>query len=192
MQPEPAPATPWPHAPPHLLGARGAYFVTCGTYLKQHHFRSSERLDWLHHTLLGEAQHFGWRLRAWAVFSNHYHLVAHPPEDAEDATSLRSFLATFHEKTAKWANKLDATPGRKVWHNYRDTHLNFQASYFARLNYTHQNAVKHGLVAVARDYPWCSAAWFERSAPPTQVRTVYSFKTDRVNVEDDYDLHPPP
>ena len=50
----------------------------------------------------------------------------------------------------------------------------------------HQNAVKHGLVRVANQYPWCSAAWFERVASPAQVKTIYSFKTDQVKVEDDF------
>jgi len=50
----------------------------------------------------------------------------------------------------------------------------------------HRNPVKHGLVKVANQYPWCSAAWFERTASPAQVKTIYSFKTDKVNVYDDY------
>jgi putative transposase len=74
-----------------------------------------------------------------------------------DASSLRVLLSLLHEKTAKWANRLDRAPGRKVWFNYRETRLTYQKSYLARLNYTHQNAVKHGLVAAAHLYPWCSA-----------------------------------
>ena len=50
------------------------------------------------------------------------------------------------------------------------------------MNYTHQNAVKHGLVPVANRYPWCSAAWFERTANAAQVKTLYSFKVDRLQV----------
>jgi putative transposase len=50
----------------------------------------------------------------------------------------------------------------------------------------HRNPVKHGLVPVANQYPWCSAAWFERTASPAQVKTIYNFKTDRLNVEDDF------
>ena len=63
----------------------------------------------------------------------------------------------------------------------------YEKSYLARLNYVHQNPVKHGLVGVANQYPWCSAAWFERTASAAQVRTIYSFKTDQVSVTDDYD-----
>ena len=71
----------------------------------------------------------------------------------ENAESLPRMLGLLHEKTAKWINELDKTPGRQVWHNFRETRLTYEKSYLARLNYTHQNAVKHKLVAVANQYP---------------------------------------
>jgi putative transposase len=142
----------------------------------------------LHRGLLTVAQDFCWQLGAWAVFSNHYHFVAHsPPEGAEN---LSLMLGKLHEKLAKWVNKLDATKGRQVWFNFRETRLTYEKSYLARLNYTHRNAVKHKLVPVANQYPWCSAAWFERTATPAQVKTIYSFKTDRAQIYDEYDTAP--
>ena len=96
-------------------------------------------------------------------------------------------LGTLHEKTAKWVDRLDGAPGRQVWHNFRDTRLTYEKSYFARLNYTHQNAVKHGLVHAAGLYPWCSAAWFEQTATSAQIKTIYGFKTDTINVCDEYE-----
>ena len=97
----PAPRTPWPHAPTHQLSERGTYFVTGSTYLKQHYFREPERLRVLHRGLLTVAEKFQWNMEAWAVFSNHYHFVAHSPETEEDASSLSSMLGHLHEKTAK-------------------------------------------------------------------------------------------
>ena len=179
--------TPWPHAPVHRLSKGGVYFLTAGTYLRHHHFRDRNRLDVLHRGLLVVCHEFGWQLEAWAAFSNHYHFVAHAPAKAADATSLSRMIGLLHERTARWINHLDQAPGRKVWHNYRETRLTFQRSYLARLNYTHQNAVKHGLATIANQYPWCSAAWFERSSPASVVRSIYSFKTDRLIVPGDCD-----
>ncbi len=85
---------------------------------------------------------------------------------------------------------MDQVPGRQVWHNFWETRLTFEKSYFARLNYTHHNAVKHGLVRVANQYPWCSAGWFERTATPVEVKTIYGFKTDRLQVGDDFQVAP--
>ena len=181
------PKTPWPHAPTHALSERGTYFVTAATYEKEHHFRGAQRLRVLHRGLLKVAQQFGWRLEAWAVFSNHYHFVAHSPADATDASSLSGMLSMLHVKTSGWLNKLDSTPKRQVWFNFRETRLTHQTSYLARLNYVHKNPVKHGLVLVANQYPWCSAAWFERTAPVAMVKSIYRFKMDRISVEDEFE-----
>ena len=176
----------WPHAPTHQLAQAGTYFVTAGTYLKAHHFRTPTRLDVLHRGLLAVARDFSWCLEAWSVFSNHYHFVARSPDDSEHASTLSQMLTVLHRRTAIWLNRLDKAPGRKVWHNFWDTKLTYQKSYFARLNYVHQNAVKHGLVPVANQYRWCPAAWVERTASPATVQSIYRFKTDGLSVRDDF------
>ena len=162
--------------------------VTAATYQKALHFHTPERLTVLERGLLNLAAETGWRLEAWAVFANHYHFVAHSPAADSDAGTLRPMLSLLHEKIAKWINRLDAAPGRKVWHNFRETKLTYEKSYLARLAYVHGNAVHHGLVPVANQYRWCSAAWFERTATPAQVKTIYAIKTDRLNVPDDFEV----
>ena len=173
----------WPHAPTHRLTETGIYMVTAGTYRKQPLFRDAPRLRMLHDALLTVAANHGWRLEAWAVFQNHYHFVA---AASVDASTLALFIRELHSRTAVALNRHDAMPRRRVWHNYWDTQLTHETSYLARLNYVHQNPVKHGIVPVAADYPWCSAAWFERTATPAQVKTIYAFKTDRIRVQDDF------
>lgn len=180
----------WPHAPLHQLSESGTYFVTVGTYHKEHHFRGTARLRVLHRGLLTVAHDFGWQFEAWVVFSNHYHFVAHSPANEVGAQSLSRMLGLLHEKTAKWINRLDHTPGRQVWHNFRETRLTYEKSYLARLNYVHQNPVKHGLVPVANQYPWCSASWFERTVRPAQIKTIYGFKVDQLRTYDEYEVAP--
>jgi putative transposase len=97
-----------------------------------------------------------------------------------------AFLHRLHGVSSHDLNELDGLQGRQVWFNFRDTKLTHQYSYLARLNYVHQNPVKHNLVPVANQYRWCSAAWFERVASPAQVKTIYAFKIDRVSVYDDF------
>jgi putative transposase len=173
----------WPHAPVHRLDEHGIYFITAGTLHKKHLFDTPAKRDLLERMLLSLSKVLGWQLEAWAVFSNHYHFVA---RGQPDSTPMREFLRELHSRSAIDLNRLDAMERRTVWYNFRDTRLTYQYSYLARLNYVHQNAVKHGMVRVANQYPWCSAAWFERVASPAQVKTVYSFKTDQVKVEDDF------
>ena len=177
----------WPHAPTHRLAEAGTYIVTAGTYNKQPFFSGEGRLKALHGGLLKYARKYSWQLEAWAVFPNHYHFIAHSPSGAGDGgESLSRFLADFHRSASAWINRLDKKSGRKVWHNFWETQLTFEQSYFSRLNYVHQNAVHRGIVPTADQYQWCSAKWFERTATAAQVKTVYSFKTDKLKVLDDF------
>jgi REP-associated tyrosine transposase len=173
----------WPHGPAHWLFEPGLYIVTAGTYRKLPHLNSPARLDFLHNCLFQYASEFGWDLRAWAVLANHYHFVAASPKDP---TTLRKFLSKLHMKTAKQLNLWDNKPGRKVWFQFWDSHITYESSYLARLNYVHQNPMRHGIVPFADNYKWCSARWFAQNAPPAFVKTVRSFKFDQVNVPDDF------
>ena len=175
----------WPHAPVHRLDSAGIYMVTGATLYKQPFFNSPERLDILENNLLSRSKRYEWYLQAWAVFNNHYHFVARGHEDAVD---LGLFLKHLRADTARDLNGLEHTPGREIWYNFWDTKLTYEKSYLARLNYVHQNAVKHGSVSVANQYPWCSAGWFERTARRAQVKTIYGFKIDKLKVLDDYEV----
>jgi putative transposase len=175
----------WPHAPVHRLDAAGAYIVTAGTYQKAHLFRGRDRLSMLQDQLLAITGEHGWKLQAWAIFSNHYHFVTLSPGGT---ASLRWLVQQFHSLTARKLNRLDGVEGRKIWYEYWDTHLTYERSYLARLHYVHQNPVRHGLVQVATAYPWCSAGWFEQAASPAFLNTVASFKIDRVSVPDEFEV----
>ena len=173
----------WPHAPVHRLDSDGIYIVTAATLHKKHLFADACRLISLQHLLLSLAKQYQWRLEAWAVFTNHYHFVARSNNDSK---SLKRLLKHLHADSARELNRVDDRIGRRVWFNFWDTKLTYERSYLARLNYVHQNPVKHGLVVKANQYRWCSAAWFERVTPPAMVKTIYGFKTDKLNIHDDF------
>ncbi len=180
----PPQAKDWPHAPLHRLSEQGTYIVTASTSNKEHFFRGEQRLTFLETELLRLAKRYSIQLEAWAVFSNHYHLIAH---SGPEKNQLAKFLSHLHTQTAVEVNRLDGATGRGVWFNFWDTRLTFEKSYLARLSYVHQNPVKHGLVRRATEYRWCSATWFESAASRTQVKTIYSFKIDQVKVDDEYE-----
>ena len=173
----------WHHGPMHAFSEAGIYMVTAGTYGKEHFFSGSNKLDLLSDALKACASEFGWEFRAWAVFTNHYHFVAESPGNA---ASLTRMLNKLHMTTAKAVNLNDGCKGRKVWHQFWDVRIDFQRSYFARLNYVLNNPVKHRLVSKAADYPWCSARWFEANARPSLVRTVQMFSTEDLKIDDDF------
>ena len=174
---------PCPHAPIHRLSSNGIYMVTGATLQKRLIFSTPEKLTSLENDVLTLAKLYCWQLEAWAVFMNHYHLIA---RGELNAARLDTYLKHLHSKGAIDVNQEDSALGRQVWYNFWETKLTYERSYLARLNYVHQNAVKHGLVRAASQYEWCSAAWFERTASCAAVKTIYSFKTDKLNIRDDY------
>jgi putative transposase len=119
------------------------------------------------------------------ALSNHYHFIG---QSSEDSSTLRKFITHLHALSARLLNQRQNIEGRKVWHQFWDSRITFENSYCARLNYVMNNPVKHGLVDRACDYPWCSASWFEQNAPKSRYKTIASFKTDSVNVVDDFEL----
>ena len=173
----------WPHSPIHIVHEPGTYMVTGATYNKQLFFNSEERLQFLHDTLLDKAAELGWQLQAWAVFPNHYHFIAISPDCPR---TLPAFIKKLHGATSKYVNAEDNVTGRKVWFQYWDIRITYQASYYARLNYVHNNPVHHGLVDNALKYKWCSASWFEKTSDVSFHKTVSGFKTDRIKVRDDF------
>jgi len=174
----------WPHSPIHRVSEAGMYMVTAGTYQKAPLFQSTASLSLLTTLLLELAGHHGWKLQAWAVFSNHYHFIG----ESEKPQGLRNFIRELHSRSAAEINREAGLAGRRVWYQYWDSQLTFQRSYLARLNYVHQNPVRHGLVRLATEYVWCSAAWFKRSADRAFFRTVASFPMDKLDVPDKFDV----
>lgn len=173
----------WPHAPVHKLGQRGVYMVTCGTYRKEHLLATPERKSRYMDIFFALAQDYGWELKAWAIMSNHYHFIAQSPENP---ASLKDFILHLHSFSATEFNREDNSPERKVWYQFWDKLITFDKSYYARLNYVNRNPVHHKLVEDAEDYFWCSAAWFRSNADKTFIKTVESFKTDKLNVYDEF------
>jgi putative transposase len=175
--------TKWHHSPAHLFLPNAFCFITGATLNKMHFFRPDDRLDLLQQSLFDAMTHYSWEPEAWAIFSNHYHLIAKAPNNPK---SLVPMLKRVHSQTARELNKLDATPGRQVWFQYRDKCLSYEKSYCSRLNYVMQNPVRHGLVGNAEMYPWCSAAWFRANAEPGFFRKIRTFAFDKLEIDDDF------
>ncbi len=157
--------------------------ITGATLYRQHLFDTEKKLAGFCERTLQLAGNYPLTLQAWAFFSNHYHLIA---GFENTQVSHRDFIRHLHRDLAIELNSVDDTPNRRVMYQFWDTQLTFEKSWLARLNYVHHNAVHHGITPVAADYPWCSARWFETNGRDAFVESVYSFKTNRLNVPDDF------
>jgi len=171
----------WSHSPLHVFLPNTLYIVTAATLYKQSIFTTYAKLDLLQRTLFEVMLATRWELQAWAIFTNHYHFIARSPEDG---MPLKGMIQRLHSLSSHRVNEVDGAAGRRVWFEYWDTCLTYEKSYYARLNYVHNNPVKHRLVPVAEQYPFCSAGWFKANAREDFYQKVVSSPYDRVNVPD--------
>ena len=175
----------WPHAPPHRIFEPGTFMVTGATWQKKLVFQSPCLLCFLQDCLLNTLHEYGCAVQAWAVFPNHYHVVFKTENNVE---KVRQAISQIHSLTAAEANRIDGCPGRQVWFQFWDSAITIRSSYFARLRYVHENAVHHGLVRNAVDYPWCSAGWLEQRADPAFRKLLATFGLDRIKVYDEFEV----
>jgi putative transposase len=171
------------HTPPHWFVPNAIYMVTGATLYKKTFLNSDTKRKHFCETLFARASTLGWTLEAWSVLANHYHFMARAPENAH---SLKLLIQGLHSISAKFINVSDGTPGRRVWYNYWDACISHETSYWARLNYVHQNPVKHGIVANAEDYSYCSYRWFIECAEPKLKDKILNQPVDRINLDDDF------
>ena len=97
-------------------------------------------------------------------------------------------LTRLYVDSAVAINRRDDAKGRQVWYQFRDSQLTYERSWLARLKYTHENAVHHGIVANAMNYRWCSASWFANTARTSLVQTVHRLKLERISIYDDFEV----
>jgi putative transposase len=142
------------NAPPHLVRAGAIYMVTAHIYgLEPVLTTSIRKRDWIA-AFLRSTFIYHWRIHAWVVLDDHYHVIVQAPE--RTAASLPKLVSSYHNFTARKWNKEDASPGRRVWWNYRDTCVRSEREFRNRLFYLQRNPVKHRLVSQASLYPFNS------------------------------------
>ena len=173
----------WLHSPPHIFVPNALYMVTGGTLHKIPIFSGNERLNMVQSVLIDTAEQLGWEIQAWALLPNHYHIIAFATESSEP---LPGFIRRFHSITARKVNQMDKKTGRKVWFQYWDKLITYEKSYLARMNYVHNNPVKHGFADDPLMYPFCSASFFARKADPAFYRRVIAFPYNKLRIKDDF------
>jgi putative transposase len=131
---------------------KGTYFITSATYMKQSLFES-ERMAGFFLQVLENYRHQKKFLRhEFVLMPDHFHLLLTPTETLEKAVQLIKGGFSFRAKK-------ELGFGGEIWeHSFHDRRVRDELEYEGFREYIHQNPVKRGLAAVAREYPFSSAA----------------------------------
>lgn len=163
---------PW-RSPPHLFRPNACYFVTSKTLHGEPlitYSRKQEVID----ALQFACEKRGWSVIAWVVLSNHYHCLLQSPDEAGELSAL---FHSIHRFTSNKWNREDDRLGRHVWYRYWDSCIDRERSFWARVNYIHDNPVKHGLVAHPAQYPFSSYHRWSGETDITQLEGAYPWDT---------------
>ncbi len=143
------------HAPPHQQCDTQTYLLTGACFEHAANLHSETRRREFEGKLLSRLEEVeNTQIFAWCVLPNHYHVVVQG-----DLAVMGQKLHRLHNGTSTQWNREDQTPGRCVWYRFFDRNLRTERLFHVALNYVHTNAVKHGYVRRAEDWPTCSARW---------------------------------
>ena len=145
-----------PHQPPHPVRGQKLYLLTAACYEHVHHLRAPERRQAVLDLLFEQFIQHGMAIHAWAIATNHYHVLVHVAE----FETLGDVFRRVHGRMSYIWNEEEDARGRKVWYRYSDRAMRSEGHYYTTLNYIHYNPVKHGLVASPYDWPWSSVHWY--------------------------------
>ncbi len=172
------------HNPPHLFRENCKYFITASTYEKRAFLKSNEAKQILLHYIFKSVERFGWKLEDWSILSNHYHLMLESPGNPE---TLGKVINNIHKYSAIKINKIVNKKGsEKIWYNYWDKCLDFERSYFTRLNYIWYNPVKHGYVSEPQEWEYGSfrQRFVKEKEYLSTIKKDYPF--DKLQIDDDF------
>lgn len=147
------------HHPPHLYFDHTYYFLTARTYQGQKVFFCDERKQLLLISLKAEVQRYDYKLMAWVILENHYHLLFRTFK----SDYLSKIINQVHGSVSYQLNKIDNTPGRKIFQNYWDRSMRDEKDFWSHFNYIHHNPVKHGYAISMENYKFSSYDyWLKR------------------------------
>lgn len=138
--------------PPHIFIDETHYFLTARTYKKQNVFDAEHKKAILLNSLKAEFQKCGFKLFAWVILNNHYHIEF----KVKRAIDLSKIMNTVHGRVSFFINKLDGSRGRKVFQNYWDHGIRDEIDFWKHFNYIHHNPIKHNYAERPEDYKFSS------------------------------------
>ena len=156
-----------------------ARLLTCGTFHRAPIFTMAWAADLFAEHLAHARDAMDFRLIAWVVMPDHFHLLIVPNVEACSAADVlraikepvaRGVLARLREMDHPLVTRLaDASGTARLWQRGggHDRNITNRNSAIEAARYIHANPVRKELCSRPEDWVWSSARWYagERSGP---------------------------
>jgi REP element-mobilizing transposase RayT len=176
-------------ARPLRLDVPGAlHHVTSRGNERRRIFRSNRDREAFLQFLAEAVKRFGWRVTAWVLMTNHFHLVIETPE-----ANLSRGMQWLNGTYADWFNRRHDRSGHLFQGRFKSFIIETETYSAEVLRYVVLNPVRAKIVARPEEYRWSSyraTAGLEPAPPWLDLTAVYGhFHSDRAVAQAMYTEH---
>jgi putative transposase len=163
------------------------YIITASTLNKIKIFNSDAKKNILQSIIFQTAAELKSIVFAWAIMDNHYHILL----ELTNGSSLSRLINLIHGRSSRHINILDKIKSRKVWYSYWDTCVRREDDFYIRMNYIHNNPIKHKCIQQYCDlakYKYTSYPYYRKIKGQEWIDDVFRKYSiiDFVDKNDDY------
>lgn len=130
------------------------FFITCRTFDQKNYFLFDYQKQILLNKFKETEEFFRIRFIAYAILSNHYHILTY----LDNGAILKKILQRINGGTSYALNKIDGI-NRAIWGEYYNSNITDEKSYYKVMGYILGNPFKHGLVKsvpTLKNYIFCN------------------------------------
>ncbi len=134
---------------PTRATSHGTFFISTQTYNRRRLFQTPATAELLIDTLQHYRREGNYKLHAFVVMPDHFHLLLTPKDDITLERTIMLIKGGFSHRLA---SKLP------VWQRgFTDHRIRDREDFLTHLNYIHHNPVRARLSQLPEDYPYSSA-----------------------------------
>jgi len=145
---------------PHLYLDETCYFLTARTIDGGKYFNTDRKKSFLKSSIAKALNKYNYKLFAWVILSNHYHLLVEfdkgkdLPKFIRYINSRSAHLLLYHGESQRCCDLAPATLAlSKVWVGYWDRCIRNKKDFWTHFNYIHNNPIKHNYIKNLNELP---------------------------------------
>jgi putative transposase len=149
------------------------HFITCSCYHRQPVLNTPAARDLFLRVLEETRTEFNFRVFAYVVMPEHFHLLIGEPI----ADTPSTVLQVLKQRFARKLDKNTKAPAESAWQRrFYDFNVRTDRKRIEKIRYIHRNPVKRGLVNRPEDWKWSSFRFYANgeSGPVAIIRELIS------------------